>query len=290
MDLTKGILTALVLISASGCQYLPSTSGRPISHSGGKTRFVTHAPKAPNAWTRNQVATSSQLSSPTTSRSFDEAVALANRMTAGADLRVALVADTGSMQPYLGESCLVIIDPYAGQSLRVGSLITFTRDGAEFVHVVVGITPNGVVTKGSASNSEELVPLSNVSGLVSGTIYFNPETTPSSLPIPTLLASSASHLPESAGTLRVTGTSLIEGANFPNLVTGADGAGEYKMELPRDTSVSISIGSPVIPNLKPASTSLTWSEKLAGQTVEFRIYHPEAPKAGQVSLMVHFAP
>lgn len=72
---------------------------------------------------------------------------------------------TGSMEPCIEPGDLVIIDKTAHDSLAVGDVIQFKRDGVTVLHRIVGITQSekgqtAFVTKGDANNAPDSQPVS----------------------------------------------------------------------------------------------------------------------------------
>lgn len=77
------------------------------------------------------------------------------------------------MRPALDERSVVLFEPYAGQPLRVGDIVEWSRGNLRILHRVIEVRPNGVVTKGDANDRDDgLVPWSRITRRYVGHIVF----------------------------------------------------------------------------------------------------------------------
>ena len=232
------------------------------------------------------------VASPSASRSYADALKQANAMAASTPgLWVAQVSATGSMRPYLGESCIVIMEPIPADQLKVGSLLAYNRENVSFVHAISQLTPQGVIVKGADDNIEELVPFTSMIGSVNTVIYFDPKTAPADHYGPMMLYASEIHssaLPAGAGTLRIVGASMIQGD--PVTIYPAKARGEYTTSIPRDAAFKVTVGVPNTPDVPTADASIRWDKNLADQTLDIQVYNPATPEIGHVVLKAKFLP
>lgn len=281
-----GLLSTVVLFS--GCQ---TSAGLWMKDNVHFVHRGNHRPQEPGLPKVN-LTRGATSAIPTSDRTYEETLRLAKSMTAGdPSMRIAQVAATGSMQPYLGESSIVILERSAVDRIRVGSVISYTRAGSEFIHVVVARTEGGVVARGSSLATEELVPFDQITGTVMGVLYFDPETAPLNRDqIPLLLAASGVSIPSEAGTLRITGATMLTGT-VPAPISVKNGApSEYTVTLERDTSLGLTLGVPDDSSTPPANATIVWAPEVAGRTVKFQFYHQSAPETGQISVYATFRP
>jgi len=219
---------------------------------------------------------------PTSSRPYREVMDRARKMIEGdPTLRVGQVAATGSMRPYLGESALVIMETTSRERLREGSLISFTRGGAEYLHILVSLTPEGAVTRGANPDTSEVVPYSAITGANVATLYFDPTTAPldRSGP-PVFLVASGTQVPASAGTLRIVDAAMVAGTKAALVYPGRPG--EYTVTLQRDDTLGLTVGVPGAASIPTAEANIAWSAANAGKTVRYQVYHPDAPETGVI--------
>lgn len=276
--MTKPLLFAALILSlllSSGCQTLQ-----------GAKRFVFAGKNHSLASQKSVSPTTGAI--PTSTRSYAEVLERARKMVSGDEtLRIGQVAATGSMRPYLGESALVITEKLTRDKLKIGSLVTFTRAGAEYIHVLVAFASDGIVTKGSNPDTEEHVPFSAITGSSVATIFFDPATAPvdrSGLPV--FLAASGDQIPASAGTLRILSATMLAGTQAA--IVYPVGPGVYTVALQPDDDLGLTLGVPGTASTPTAEANLKWSAALAGKTVRFQIYHPDAPETGVVLIQVAF--
>ena len=287
MFTTRDVCSILVLFVAGvcgGCHHSPSENEKRGAYFEGREGSVSSQMAKKGGGRERETI-------PTSARTYAETLRMAQSMVAGApSLRVAQVAATGSMRPYLGEASLVILEVPDTTKLKVGAVISYSRAGAEFIHVIVARTGTGFVTKGSAVNAEELVPFDRVTGSVMGVLYFDPETAPFAREgIPLLLAASGDELPPKAGSLRITGATMLTGFVPAPIYPSSDMPAEYAVTLERETSLGLEMGVPEDSTIPLAHAAVSWSESVAGQTIKFRFYHVDAPETGEVVLFTTFA-
>ena len=226
---------------------------------------------------------------PSSSRTYQEAIQMADKMV-GTDtsLRVAQVAATGSMRPYLGETSIVILEKPDLEHLNVGALVSFTHEGSEFIHIKSGNIPGGVVTRGSDPKIEERIPNEDITGTALAVIYFDPNTAPvdRSGP-PLLLAANMADLPSTAGTFSILDAQMLTGTESDIIYPEAHG--KYRVLLHRNDSMNILLGVPgsQIPDV---STQINWTQQSADSAVIYQIYNPSAPETGVVLLYATFGP
>ena len=219
---------------------------------------------------------------PTSSRPYREVIDRARKMIGGdPTLRVGQVAATGSMRPYLGESALVIMETTSRDRLREGSLISFVRGGAEYLHILVSLTPEGAVTRGANPDTREVVPYSAITGVNVATLYFDPTTAPRDRSGPPIfLVASGDQVPASAGSLRIVDAAMVSGTNVALVYPGSPG--EYSVTLQRDDTLGLTVGVPGAASIPTAEANIAWSPANAGKTVRFQVYYPNAPETGVI--------
>jgi hypothetical protein len=270
---TRAIICTLLLGSqllASGCHTMASA-------------YHWHRTKAPDP------ASNPSGVMPKSDRTYGEALKMAKSMTdSNATLWVGQVAATGSMCPYLGESSLVVLEPVNFDELKnkTGSLVAYSREGSLFIHVLVDTTPKGAVVRGASSNTLELVPYDSINGTATAVLYFDKKTAPTdrSGP-PLLLAANPDDVPASSGTLRIIGASMFCG--LPVTIFPVS-PGRYKAIMHHTDAMQLTLGSPHNALIAPSLATITASEALVGQTVDFQIYDKDAPEIGHILLSASF--
>jgi hypothetical protein len=263
------IALSLLTLTSTGCQTLQWVGGHLFTKSNPPSSPLPLAVGGSNA-------------APSSTRPYSEVLDRARKLIEGDPaLRIGQVAATGSMRPYLGESALVIMEKTSTERLKPGSLITFTRGGAEFIHILVSLTPEGAVAKGSNPDTEELVPYASITGSNIATLYFDPSTAPRDRSGPPLfLAASDNQIPSSAGTLRIIEAAMITGTKSALVYPGKPG--EYTVSLQPSDTLGLTLGVPGAGSVPTAETQIAWAESVAGKTVRFQIYHPDAPETGVI--------
>ena len=130
--------------------------------------FTGCGPSERNTGLEKQTAISSPLT-------FDEGVALAKVMVeANRDKgwSWAMVSDTGSMEPVLNSSTVVVLMPSDGADVQVRDVVTYVRGSAEIIHEVAAANATHFIPDGVANERNDgWVPRSAITRVAVSTIY-----------------------------------------------------------------------------------------------------------------------